>query len=179
MGRPRIDLVRTSYRTSCNRTVSDQKHEILARMTLRSRVPWGLVEGSRPWTFHSSSFSYALGLVPCYAVLLCKHDLWLLSSTIMNWPQLPKVILRSGVSSSLQTPSVNHEFQRELAQELCTWAPSKSDLEKRSSIGIRQTVYFITALPSYDLWFFWIRRCTGRSRNVEYPAFHQYNWIRS
>ena len=151
MGWPRIDLVQTSYRTSCNRTVSDQKHEILARMTLRSRVPWGLVEESRLWTFHSSSFSYDLGLVPCYAIFLCKHDLWIRRSTIMNWPKLPTVILKSGVSSSMQTHSVNQKFQRELTTEPCIWDPGKSDLEKRGSMGIRQNFELFTALPSHDL----------------------------
>ena len=38
----------------------------------------------------------------------------------------------------MQIGSVNPEFHRELIKEFCTQDPSKSDLEKRSSIGISE-----------------------------------------
>ena len=41
-------------------------------------------------------------------------------------------------NSSMQIGSVNPGFHRELIKEFCTQDPSKSDLEKRSSIGISQ-----------------------------------------
>ena len=47
-----------------------------------------------------------------------------------TWPLL--------CNSSMQIGSMNPEFHCELTKELCTWDPSKSDLEKRSSIGISQ-----------------------------------------